>query len=114
MRKKLLFIHREKNIKKGVYLDDLFNQGEVNINDFNFFDEDDNYIDDEEEFYARNAGHIFHDTINFGVEAFYIMIEEKNIDSIPEGTHRFKSNGVIYEIFMDNEGYIKSMVRINK
>ncbi len=113
MRKKLLFIHRDKNIKEGVYLDDLFNQGEVYMLEASdFFDDDGNY--DEEGFYARNAGHSLHDTINFGVEAFYFMIEEKNIDSIPEGTHRFKSNGVIYEIFMDNEGYIKSMVRINK
>ena len=114
MRKKLLFIHRDKNIKEGVYLDDLFNQGDVNINDFDFVDEDGNYIDDEEDFYARNAGHIFHDTINFGEEGFLAILEEKKIYSIPEGIHRFKINGITYEIFMDNESDIKSMVRINK
>ena len=113
MRQKLLFIHRDKNIKKDVYLDDLFNQGDVYIlEDSDFFDDDGNY--DEEGFYARNGGFSLHDNINFGEEAFYNMLEEKKIYSIPEGTHRFKSNGVTYEIYIDNEGCIKSMVRVNK
>jgi hypothetical protein len=113
MRKKLLFIHRDKNIKEGVYLDDLFNQGEVYILDDDvFFDDDGNY--DEAGFYARNAGHVLHDTINFGEQWFYSILEEKDIYFPSEGVHRFKINGITYEIFIDDNDDIKSMVRINK
>lgn len=103
---KLLFEFNDTDkIQVGNDIDIDFNNGSVHHGEISF--------DDDGIWCPWDS--VDYEKINWGLESFLVMCEEKNVEP-KNGVHYFKANNQLYQVEIDSEsvGYVKSIKKINK